>query len=143
VIGHEETKSIRVFGYPTHLVNTVIQHFVKYGKIERYEQSPGNWITIFYEESSSANAALKSNGIVISKNYLIGVSLNYAPPQDIHFVKTQDETGSAYKTSTIKKVNNGLGSGKAGVSAIDQRNTDSSPLYQSLFTRVKESFLGW
>lgn len=141
MIEHQETKSIRVFGYPTHLVNTVIQHFVKYGKIERYEQSPGNWITIFYKTSSSANAALKSNGVVISKNYLIGVSLNYTPAQDLHFVKTQDKSGSVYKKS--KNADTGLGSGKAGVSALDQRNTDGSPLYQNLFTRVKESFLGW
>lgn len=143
MIEHKETKSIRVFGYPTHLVNTVIQHFVKYGKIERYEQSPSNWITIFYEESSSANAALRSNGLIISKNHLIGVSLDYAPPQDLHYIKTQDETGAAYKSTTTKKVNTGLGSGKAGVSAFDQRTTEGLPLYQNLFTRVKESFLGW
>lgn len=129
-----------MFGYPTNLTNNVVQHFVEYGKIEKYEQAPsGNWVLITYENNASALAALKSNGIMISKGYLIGVVLHDSPSKG---VVTQHVIPAEEATSIFKPIYvNGLGSGKAGVSATNTPN--DQPIDGGFFSYIKESIFGW
>ncbi|KAI8082003.1 uncharacterized protein B0P05DRAFT_538969 [Gilbertella persicaria] len=134
------TCTIRVFGYPANLIGNVIQHFTRYGKIEKYEQTPGNWITITYDRSECAAAALQSNGIVISKNYLIGVTLDETMPEaPIKYTKvvSADESDRILK-STVTLGKNGLGSGKAGISVRDKSAIDAG-----FAAYIKELIFGW
>jgi hypothetical protein len=128
-----------VFGYPPNLVHNVIQHFSNYGKIEKYQEGPGNWITITYETNSMALSALKSNGMAISKSYLIGVSLEKeeAEVQVEHVVPMDVSNGVFKKTTPVSK--NGLGSGKVGVSAENKDNASTG----SFVSRLKDTFFGW
>ncbi|KAI8636464.1 hypothetical protein BD408DRAFT_448402 [Parasitella parasitica] len=145
-ISESQSKSIRVFGYPANLVNNVVSHFNRYGKIEKYEQAPGsNWITITYEKNASALAALKSNGVIISKNQLIGVTLEEPPthpvPQNVIPLNDSNGVFKTYALSTT--TSSGLGKGKVGVSALDESNTGTESIESGFFSKLKDAFLGW
>lgn len=133
------SRSIRVFGYPPNLVHNVIQHFMTYGKIENYQISPGNWITITFENSSMALAALKSNGVVISKMYLIGVSLEKeeTKPAVAKNIIPMDVSNGVFKN--LNNANNGVGSGKAGVSAENKYRAATG----GIIATIKDALFGW
>jgi hypothetical protein len=127
------------------LIHNVIQHFASYGKIEEYKQTPGRWMTITYESSASALAALKGNGMIISKNHMIGVLLEPEEP-------TPDITSEIIPIDESKGVftnlKGGLGSGKVGISAADKRNArtkeESERLANnSIISRWKEYLFAW
>ncbi|KAG1079528.1 hypothetical protein G6F42_023722 [Rhizopus arrhizus] len=145
-INESQSRTVRVFGYPSNLVNNVISHFNRYGKIEHFEQAPGgNWISITYEKNASALAALKSNGIVISKNHLIGVTLEetHVGPV-VQTVVPLDEANGVFKTYTPNtSFKSGLGKGKVGVSAMDKSNAEATSLISYVFEKFQETFFGW
>ncbi|CEP11373.1 hypothetical protein [Parasitella parasitica] len=145
-ISDSQSKSIRVFGYPANLVNNVVSHFNRYGKIEKYQQAPGgNWITITYEKNASALAALKSNGVVISKNHLIGVTLEELPTHPVaqNVVPLMDSNGVFKANMSNTTFSSGLGKGKVGVSALDGSNVGTESIESGFFSRLKDAFLGW
>lgn len=145
-INESQSRTIRVFGYPSNLVNNVISHFNRYGKIDRFEQAPGgSWILITYEKNASALAALKSNGIVISKNQLIGVTLEETHVDVVvQNVIPLDEGNGVFKTSTSKaSFESGLGRGKVGVSAMDKTNAGATSLAGYICEKLQETFFGW
>lgn len=146
-INESQSKTIRVFGYPSNLVNNVISHFNKYGKIEKYQQAPGgNWISITYEKNASALAALKSNGVVISKNHLIGVKLEEVSAHPVaQNVVPLNVANGVFKTYTPDTTFNtsGLGKGKVGVSAIDKSNAGTDSIDGGFVSRLKDAFFGW
>lgn len=139
----KSSNTIKVFGYPSNLTHNVIQHFVEYGKIEKYEQAPsGNWVLITYENNASAIAALKSNGVVISKSHLIGVILHETPPDTIvtqRVIPVEEATG-LFKPIQVKNKSD-LGSGKAGVSTMN--NANNQAVEGGFFSYIKESIFGW
>lgn len=145
-IHESQSRTIRVFGYPSNLVNNVISHFNRYGKIEHFEQAPGgNWILITYEKNASALAALKSNGIVISKNQLIGVTLEetHADPV-VQNVVPLDKTSGVFKTYTPNTSSeSGLGKGKVGVSAMDKTNAGATSFMSYVSEKIQEAVFGW
>ncbi|KAF1801285.1 hypothetical protein FB192DRAFT_1385119 [Mucor lusitanicus] len=145
-INESQSRTIRVFGYPSNLVNNVISHFNRYGKIEHFEQAPGgSWILITYQKNASALAALKSNGIVISKNQLIGVTLEETHADAVvHNVVPLNEGNGVFKTYTSNtSFESGLGKGKAGVSAMDKTNAGATSLLGYVFEKAKETIFGW
>lgn len=146
-INESQSRTVRVFGYPSNLVNNVISHFNRYGKIEHFEQAPGgNWISITYEKNASALAALKSNGIVISKNHLIGVTLEEVSTHPVaQNVVPLNVANGVFKTYTPNTTFNasGLGKGKVGVSAIDKSNTGTDSIDGGFVSRLKDAFFGW
>ncbi|KAK4521132.1 uncharacterized protein ATC70_013076 [Mucor velutinosus] len=145
-ISESQSRTVRVFGYPSNLVNNVISHFNRYGKIEHFEQAPGgNWISITYEKNASALAALKSNGIVISKNQLIGVTLEetHADPVVQNVVPLEKANG-VFKTNTANtSFESGLGKGKVGVSAMDKTNAGATSFLSYISEKVQEVVFGW
>lgn len=127
-------------------MNNVISHFNRYGKIEHFEQAPGgSWILITYQKNASALAALKSNGIVISKNQLIGVTLEETHADAVvHNVVPLNEGNGVFKTYTSNtSFESGLGKGKAGVSAMDKTNAGATSLLGYVFEKAKETIFGW
>ncbi|KAI9272359.1 hypothetical protein EDC94DRAFT_596182 [Helicostylum pulchrum] len=134
----EPSKTVRVFGYPSNLLHNVIEHFMTYGKIEEYHESPGNWVTITYESSTSALAALKSNGIIISKTYMIGVSMEEEAPIVTQGVVPLDVNESVYKS------NQGLGNGKVGVSINSPSHVSNGIIsIGGIMSKLKDTFFGW
>jgi hypothetical protein len=119
----------------------VIQHFATYGKIESYHETSGNWMTITYESSTYALAALKANGIIISNSHMIGVALEKEEPTTIQNVIPLEESQGVFKSL------HGLGSGKVGKSAIDPKNKHSdfgdTMTGGSIISRLKDALLGW
>ncbi|KAI7904102.1 uncharacterized protein BX663DRAFT_506409 [Cokeromyces recurvatus] len=141
------SRTIRIFGYPVNLANNVIHHFLQYGKIEHYVESPGNWISITYEKDSSALAALKSNGTIISKNHLIGVILEdtTATPETHKVIPVEGSKGvfkAAFNIQPSKPIE--LGSGRAGISARDpSESSDSYSINGGILSYFKELISGW
>lgn len=134
----QASKTIRVFGYPVNLMHNVIQHFKKYGKIDKYEVAAGNWMVITYASSADALAALKANGIVISDNHMIGVSLEKDEPVEIRNIVPLQETEGVFKSLY------GLGSGKVGHSAADPENTAAITNNSGgVISKLKDALLGW
>ncbi|KAL9546304.1 hypothetical protein MBANPS3_006722 [Mucor bainieri] len=145
-INESQSRTVRVFGYPSNLVNNVIQHFNRYGKIEHFEQAPGgSWILITYEKNASALAALKSNGIVISKNQLIGVTLEEAHVDPVvqNVVPLNDGSGVFKTYASNTSFESGLGKGKVGVSAMDKTNAGATSLMSYVFQKIQETLFGW
>lgn len=109
-----------------------------YGKIEEYRESPGNWVTITYESSTCALAALKSNGIIISRTYMIGVSMEEEAPIVTQGVVPLDSNESVFKNI------HGLGSGKVGVSITDPSHVSTGVTSSgSIMSKLKDTFFGW
>ncbi|ORZ11961.1 hypothetical protein BCR42DRAFT_420957 [Absidia repens] len=72
----DEIRTIRIFGFPPNLSDTLRTHFEKYGRIEASQHSPGNWLSILYASPTSATTAVaKSNRMVIADTFMIGVTL--------------------------------------------------------------------
>lgn len=90
---------------------------------------------ITFESSSMALSALKSNGMAISKNYLIGVSLE----KEETTVEVEHVVPMDVSNGVFKKNKNGLGSGKVGISAESKDNASA----KDFISRLKDTFLGW
>ncbi|CAO3576386.1 unnamed protein product [Absidia cylindrospora] len=72
----DEIRTIRIFGFPPNLSDTLRTHFEKYGRIEASQHSPGNWLSILYASPTSATTAVaKSNRMVIADTFMIGVTM--------------------------------------------------------------------
>ncbi|KAI9480566.1 MAG: hypothetical protein EXX96DRAFT_563312 [Benjaminiella poitrasii] len=141
------SRTIKIFGYPVNLVNNVIHHFLQYGKIEHYEESPGNWISITYEKDASALASLKSNGTIISKNHLIGVVLEdtTATTEPRNVVPLEGAKG-IFKTALEGQKNKPieLGSGRAGISArAPIEAPEGYSVDGGVLSYIKELVYGW
>ncbi|KAI9337435.1 hypothetical protein BD770DRAFT_448535 [Pilaira anomala] len=138
----EPSKTVRVFGYPSNLLHNIIEHFMTYGNIVEYRESPGNWVSITYESSTSALAALKSNGIIISKTYMIGVSMEENSPSTVtHDIIPLDSNERVFKNA------HGLGNGKVGLSVADKNNTlhTSNKITSGggIMSKLNDTFFGW
>lgn len=149
----EPPKTIRVFGYPTNLTHDVVQYFMTFGKIEEYKETLGRWMTIRYDSSAAALAALNGNGVIISKNYMIGVALEpkesstTASHEVVQRMKPIEDIDSVYK-SFSKKSDSGLGSGKVGISASDKNNANDPAASKNfanvgVMTKLRDYLLSW
>lgn len=114
-----------------------------YGNIVEYHESPGNWVSITYESSTSALAALKSNGLIISKTYMIGVSMEENSPTTV----THDIIPLDSNESVFKKNPHGLGNGKVGLSVADKNSTfhTSNQIISGggIMSKLNDTFFGW
>ncbi|OBZ88748.1 Nucleoporin nup40 [Choanephora cucurbitarum] len=120
----KKTRSVRVFGYPPDSIASILHYFSRFGEIEGYSPSSGNWISITYKKNDYAIAALKTNGNIVFKNCPIGVVLEPEPQdQSQHYIVSPED---------------GLGSGVAGPSV---RHRDDMKL--TMVERLKEMFFGW
>ncbi|KAI7853208.1 hypothetical protein BDC45DRAFT_158470 [Circinella umbellata] len=174
-VDSEEAESIYVFGFARNTEQKVLSHFSSYGKIVNHEKSTlGNWIVIRFDSPTSAQKALDSNGISINNDTnIIGVTrgTNNKKSQQsaietaqekirknssrvIPFEQAKDlykKPESAKKSAaTGSTVNDGLGSGKAGLSVLNVPTVNSATggdikLIKDvgLLSRVKDFFGNW
>ncbi|KAG2222692.1 hypothetical protein INT45_013506 [Circinella minor] len=174
-VDSEEAESIYVFGFARNTEQKVLGHFSSYGKIVNHEKSTlGNWIVIRFATPTSAQKALDSNGISINGDTdIIGVTrgTNNKKSQQSAIETAQDKIRknssrvipfeqakdlykkpeSAKKSSaTGPAVNDGLGSGKAGLSVLNVPTVNSATggdikLIKDvgLLSRVKDFFGNW
>ena len=73
----QKGNSINVFGFPSNALPLVISHFSQFGEILSTTPNAegGNWITITYAQTWSAQRAARRNGEILAGNVMVGVKL--------------------------------------------------------------------
>ncbi|KAI8373014.1 uncharacterized protein BYT42DRAFT_55545 [Radiomyces spectabilis] len=143
--------TVNIFGFPANMKQSILEYFGQYGQIIETRQSPGNWITIRYATALAAQKAVENNGKIIAQGCMLGATL----ATDTEEQKSQQHGVVPLKNAIdlYKKLDTtpsfGLGSGKAGASAIGATSSvmPSGAVEKSSergwMNKVKEVVFGW
>ncbi|KAI9474843.1 hypothetical protein BDB00DRAFT_860194 [Zychaea mexicana] len=170
VSDREEAESIYVFGFAPGTEQQIIDYFASHGKIVQHNTSTGNWITIRYDSAASAEKGLKSNGVAVTGDHIIGVtrgtnkktqtataeaSTASSHKDDVFRVIPFDQAKNLYKKPEAMKgaqqpssAAEGLGSGKTGLSVLNVPTVNPPGDVKlikdtGLLTKVKDFLFEW